>query len=164
MRNNPYSNDPINMQPTDVIPPMPDLPPKQVLQTPLINESVSHNHVEPEESIDIRPDEGHILKFVIGKIGDFLRWFAIVLEITLGLRFLFMLIGADPTNIFTNFLYALTKVILFPFNNIVPNPSFHPNQAFEITTLIGMGIYWLVFWLLGSFVRILISEPKEPVE
>jgi hypothetical protein len=58
----------------------------------------------------------------------------------------------------------LTDIILFPFSTLVHNPSLHVNQAFEITTLIGMGIYWLLFWLLRSFVRILVSEPQEPVE
>ncbi len=158
---NPYSsNDPINTQPTDV---MPDLPLKQVPHTPPVNESASQ--VESEESIIRQDDSEHMLKFVIGKVGDFLRWFSIVLEVTLLIRFLFKLIGADPANIFANFLYALTETILLPFSNIVPNPSFHPpNEAFEFTTLIGMGIYWLVFWLLGSFIRILVSEPQEPVE
>ena len=161
-RNNPYSEDPINAQ-TEV---MPELPLKQVPQTPPLSESAGRGHGEAEEKLDVIEDDesGQTLKFVIGKFGDFLRWFLIVLEVTLGIRFLFRLIGADPTNIFANFLYALTGIVLFPFSNIVPDPSFHANEAFEFTTLIGMGIYWLIFWLLGSFIRILVSEPQEPVE
>jgi hypothetical protein len=54
-------------------------------------------------------------------------------------------------------------VILFPFSHIVRDPLFRVNQAFEISTLIGMGVYFLVFWLLGRLIRITISEPK-PVE
>ena len=157
--NDPYQNDPINAQPTDL---MPDLPQKPVASTPSVSEPVMHN--ELEENLELRQDEARTLKFVIGKIGDFLRWFSIVLEVMLGIRFLLKLIGADPSNAFAAFLYALTDIILFPFNTLVQNPSLHVNQAFEITTLIGMGIYWLLFWLLRSFVRILVSEPHEPVE
>ena len=161
-RNNPYSDDPINMQSTEV---MPDLPLKQVPQMPPVGENAGRGLAEMEEKLEVPEDEGgRTLKFVIGKFGDFLRWFLIVLEAALGIRFLFKLIGADPTNLFANFLYALTDIVLFPFSNIVHNPSFHPNEAFELTTLIGMGIYWLIFWLLGSFIRILVSEPQEPVE
>jgi len=163
MSNDPYSNDPINAQSTDVVPPhMPDLPPKQVPQTPP-NESAAYP-VAVEDIAEIQQERASTLKFIIGKVGDFLRWFAIVLEVTLAIRFVFMLIGADPTNIFAEFIYALTGIILFPFSNIVHNPSFRTNEAFEITTLIGMAIYWLIFWLLISFFRILVSEPKEPVE
>jgi hypothetical protein len=162
-RNNPYSDEPINAQPTEV---MPDLPLKQVPQTPPLSESAGRGYGETEEKADVvqEDESGQTLKFVIGKFGDFLHWFLIVLEVTLGIRFLFRLIGADPSNIFANFLYALTGVVLFPFSGIVHDPSFHANQAFELTTLIGMGIYWLVFWLLRSFIRILVSEPQEPVE
>ena len=141
---------------------MPDLPQKRIAPTPPGGEPVTRDEVE--EILEVRQDEARTLKFVIGKIGDFLRWFAIVLEIMLAIRFLFKLIGADPGNVFAAFLYALTDIILFPFSNLVPNPSLHVNQAFEITTLIGMGIYWLFFWLLRSFTRILVSEPQEPVE
>src|SRR5947209_1671520 len=148
--NNPY--DPINAQPTEIIPPMPDLPPKQVPQTPPVSE-VTHSEVE--ENPEIQEDRAISLIFIIGKVNDFLRWFAIVLEVILLIRFILKLIGADPANIFATFIYALTEIILFPFSNIVLNPSLHANQAFEFTTLIGMAIYWLLFWLLRSFVRIL---------
>src|SRR5439155_16728922 len=85
--NNPYSEDPINAQ-TEV---MPDLPrKKQVPQTPL-SESAGPSQGEAEEKAEvIQEDEsGQTVKFVIGKFGDFLRWFLIVLEAMLGIRFLF---------------------------------------------------------------------------
>lgn len=165
MYGNQFPNDPtINTQSTDIIPPaMPDFPQKQAPQTPVVNENVVHP--EPEESIEAQEEKADTLKFIIGKVSDFLRWFSIVLEVTLGVRFFLKLIGSDPGNVFAAFLYNLTGVILFPFSTLVPNPSLHQGvQAFEITTLIGMGIYWLIFWLLRSFARILISEPQEPIE
>jgi hypothetical protein len=164
MMPNQYSHDPTDNQSTDVIPPMPDLPQKQVApQTPPFAESAVH--AMPEEEIaEIQLERASTLKFVIGKVSDFLRWFLIVLQVVLVIRFVFMLIGADPTNIFAEFIYALTGIILFPFSNIVHNPSLRPNQAFEITTLIGMAIYWLIFWLLGKFFHILVSEPNESPE
>ncbi|MGB8347628.1 MAG: YggT family protein, partial [Ktedonobacteraceae bacterium] len=102
--------------------------------------------------------------FVIGKTRDFLQWFAIVIEILLLLRFIFSLIGANQSNIFADFLYALTNVILTPFSNLVNNPNIRGSSVFEWTTLIAMAIYALIFWLLMRFVRLLVSEPQEPVE
>ena len=164
MRNNPYPDEPLpmNIQTTDRIPPLPDLPRKPVPQTPPIMD-VSTQVEEGEDEEELQQEPGQILKFAIGKINDFLQWFLITLEITLAVRFLLMLIGADPTNIFATFIYALTSVILFPFSNIVRPLMFHPNQGFEMSTLIGMGIYFLIFWLLRWLVRITISDPK-PVE
>jgi len=164
MPNNQYSNDPLNAQTTDVIPPMQDLPLKQVAQTPLVAQDLSR--ADLEDPGETRQEEAHQIKFVIGKINDFLQWFVLVLVIALAVRFLFKLIGADPTNIFAGFLYALTDVILIPFSTLVTNPYFNAahTQSFEWTTLFGIGLYALIFWLLKSFVRLLVTEPKEPVQ
>ncbi len=158
MHNNPYSN-----EPTDIIPPMPDLPPKQTPHPPA--ENVERVEVE-ERVVDTQQEEARTVKFIIGKIADFLRWLAIVIEVLMLIEFIFRLIGADPTNPFASFLYALTEgVILVPFSNLVHDPVIHyPNQVFEWTTLIAMAIYALIFWLIRSFVRLLASEPQEPVE
>ena len=161
MRNNPYPNDPINIQSTDIIPPLPDLQPRPVQQAPQpVAENTSYTEkVDEGEKIE-QELPGQTLAYVFGKVNDFLQWFAIVLEIALFLRFLFRLIGASPDNIFASFLYALTTVILLPFSNLVTNPSLQVNQAFEWTTLIAMGIYALIFWLLRRLVRISITPPK----
>ncbi len=162
MSNDPYSPDPINSQTTDVIRPLPDLPPKRIPETPNVNQSpASTPDTGKEEEALPQEAPGQTLAFVLGKFNDFLQWFAITLEIVLLLRFIFMLIGADPSNIFASFVYALTSVLLFPFSTIVRNPSLHTNQAFEFTTLIGMAIYALFFWLLSKLVRITITPPKS---
>lgn len=162
MRNNPYPNDhPLNMQTTDIIPPLPDLPPRPVQQAPApVPESSAHTEqVDEGEKLPQEPP-GQTLEFVLGKVNDFMQWFAIVVEITLGLRFLFKLIGASPTNVFASFIYALTNVMLLPFAGLITNPSLNPIQAFEWTTLIAMGIYALTFWLIRRLIRISITPPK----
>lgn len=155
---NPYSDDPASVRPTDIMPQsgMEDLQPKPVPpQTPPVVESV------PEDSAEIRQEEARTFRYAIGKLNDFLQWFITVLEIILTIRFVLKLIGADPLNLFAGFLYALTDIILFPFNSIVHTPSIHANQAFEWSTLIAMVIYWLVFWAIRRFLRILITGPED---
>jgi len=104
------------------------------------------------------------IKFAIGKLNDYLQWFLMVLEVILLIRFLLRMFGADPANIFASFIFSLTEILLVPFNGIVPSLSLHTNQAFEISTLIAMGVYFLIFYALKRFLRILISSPEEPVE
>lgn len=164
MRNNPFSDDPTGVPPTNVIPPnrerMEDLQPKAtpppVVQTPP-PDSIQ------EDSAEIRQEEALTFRYAIGKLNDFLQWFVAVLEITLLVRFILRLIGAAPDNLFAGFLYALTQIILYPFVSIVRSPSIHPpNQAFEWSTLIAMVIYYLIFWAIMRFLRILVSGPEEP--
>ena len=170
--NNLFPDETIGTQPSDPYPPMEELPlkppPQQYpAQTPPANEG--NPPAEPLEEVAESPvtrqEEALTIRFAIGKLNDYLLWFMWVLEITLMLRFMLKLIGADPNNLFAGFLYALTDILTFPFLGIVKSPSVHPpNQAFEFSTLIAMAVYFLVFFALRRFLRILISGPEEPVE
>jgi hypothetical protein len=86
----------------------------------------------------------------------------VVLEVTLTIRFFLKLIGALQINLFVGFLYALTDIILFPFSNIVYPFKIRSGQEFEWSTLIAILIYWLIFWAIRRFLRILISTPEDP--
>ena len=56
-------------------------------------------------------------------------------------------IGANPGNIFTSFVYQLSDVFRWPFRNIVADPSFQ-NLTLEVTTIIAMLVYALLGWIL----------------
>ncbi len=163
MPKNPYPEEPLSSQPTDLMSRgerMADLPPKPVPQP--VPPPPASETVADVESVETRQEEARTIRYAIGKLNDFLQWFMAVLEVTLAIRFFLKLIGADPTNLFAGFLYALTDIILFPFSNIVHAPSIHPPyQAFEWSTLIAMGIYALIFWAIRRFLSILISRPVE---
>lgn len=163
MHKNPYPEEPIGSQPTEVVPrSMPDLPPKPSPQPVMAPLGTNETDMEVE-SAEARQEEARTVRYAIGKLNDFLQWFMAVLEVTLVIRFLLKLIGADPSNLFAGFLYALTDIILFPFSGIVQSPSVHPPyQAFEWSTLIAMIIYALIFWAIRRFLSILITSPEEP--
>lgn len=110
-------------------------------------------------------ERAYTTAYAIAKLIDFLGWVLMVLEVALALRFLLKLIGANPSNPFTGFLYGLTNIFLFMFNGIVNNPTFGPAHAevFEVTTLIAMIVYGLIYLLLKLLLRTAISRPNEPV-
>ncbi len=153
MPNSSFPDDPTRVQPKQMedlqLKPMPQTPP------PPLPEAM------PEEEAEVRQEEARTVRYAIGKLNDFIQWFVTVLEVLLAIRFLLKLIGADPNNLFAGFLYALTTIVLVPFDSIVHTPSLRTNQAFEWSTLIAMAIYWLLFWAVRRFLRILISSPEE---
>lgn len=153
MPNDHYPDEPVNTQATEAMPPMEELQPKPVPHAPPTNEAVE-SAAEPE-GVETRQGEVGTAIFAIGKLNDFLLWLAVVLEITLLLRFFLKLIGANQSNVFAGFLYASTDIILHPFSDIVGN-SF----TFEWSTLIGMLVYGLIFYAARRFLRILISNPS----
>jgi uncharacterized protein YggT (Ycf19 family) len=160
-----YSNDPIGMQPTDPLSPMEDMPMRRPARMPAqspIPETPLQVDTEIENA-EARQEEARTLRFAIGKLKEFIQWFVFVLEVMLAIRFVLKLIGADPSNVFAGFLFALTDIVLYPFMTIIPNPSVRPPyESIELTTLIGMGIYYLIFWAVKRFLDILISDPKDP--
>src|SRR5579863_5182809 len=160
MQRNPYPDDPFDAQATQAVPPMEELQPRQVVHVTPAHEAAAPVE-EVEGSAEIRQNEARTATFAIGKLGDFLQWLVVVLEIGLLLRFILRLIGANASNPFANFLYALTSIILFPFADIVKSASIRPpDQAFEWSTLIAMLVYWLIFYAIRRFLRILISSPE----
>lgn len=159
MRNGSFSDDPTSVQPTNMGQSrLEDLQPKPIPAQQQQQQLVAAE-VAAENEAATRQEEARTVRYAIDKLVDFLRWFATVLEVVLAIRFIFKLIGADPTNLFAGFLYALTDIILSPFSTIVRTPSLRTNQAFEWSTLIAMVIYWLLFWAIMRLLRI-ISSPS----
>ncbi len=149
MSNSSFSDDPTSVQSRQ----MDDLQPKPAPQIPPPSPVVE---TIPDEEAAVRQEEARTVRYAIGKLNDFIQWFVTVLEVLLALRFLLKLIGADPANLFAGFLYALTSIVLVPFDSIVHAPA-----RFEWSTLIAMAIYWLLFWAVRRFLSILISSPEE---
>ena len=80
-----------------------------------------------------------------------------VLEVILGLRFIFRLLGANEGNDFITALYNLSHAFVGPFNNIFNDQSIGSRSVFEMSTLVAMLIYALIFWGLASLVRVMLT-------
>ncbi len=70
-----------------------------------------------------------------------------VLEVFMGLRFFLKWIAANPNSGFAAFLYWVTDLVLWPFAGLVGNPT-NGDSIFEVTTLLAMAIYALLFWVV----------------
>jgi hypothetical protein len=164
---NAYPDEPVGAERANSLPPMEDLQPRMVpsqpagMSVPRTDTPTTPVRVSPPPNPD---QEIKTVIFAIGKLEDFLQWFGIVLEVILAIRFILMLIGADPANIFASLLYGITNVVLFPFLGIVASPSLRHNQAFEFSTLIAMAIYAMVFWAARRFLHIIINRPEDSPE
>src|SRR5947199_8510358 len=99
MRNNPFPNDPINIQSTDIIPPLPYLPPRPVQQAPQpVAENTSYTEKVDEGEKSEQELAGQTLAYVFGKVNDVLQWFAIVVGLALFWRCLLRPSAAAPDN------------------------------------------------------------------
>jgi hypothetical protein len=96
-----------------------------------------------------------------GKINQVLWFICGVLEVLLGLRFLLLLMGANPASGFAAFIYAITGPFIMPFAGLVASPGVNGGPVLEVVSLVAMLVYFLFFLLLTQFVRLLVSRPRE---
>jgi uncharacterized membrane protein len=80
------------------------------------------------------------------------------LEILLAFRFLLRMIAANPDSGFAMFLYGITGLFVGPFNGLIGTPT-SGGSSLELTTLIAMAVYALVFWGIAYIIRMVVDRP-----
>lgn len=90
-------------------------------------------------------------------LSTFIYFLLGVLEVILGLRFIFRLLGANEGNDFIMFLYNLSHVFVGPFNGIFNDQAIGTASVFEVSTLVAMLIYGLIAWGLVSLGRVVFA-------
>lgn len=82
-----------------------------------------------------------------------------ILEILLGLRFLLKLIAANPHSGLSVFIYGITGPFVAPFNALLGTPTYK-GSVLEVTTLVAMAVYALLFWVLVRVIQIAVDRPR----
>ncbi len=168
MTNQPYSPDPRTPGYPNVTEPIAPPPPIADNAAQSVNAGGSHmeshnenyvdstgNQVESQVEVydnknlsraNMRNWSTRVIYFVLG-----------VLEVILGLRFIFRLLGASASSDFTMFLYNLAHGFVAPFNGIFNDQTIGTHSVFELSTLIAMLIYGLIGWGLVALSRVLFA-------
>lgn len=77
-----------------------------------------------------------------------------ILEVLLGMRFVFALLGANPSNGLANFVYSVTHPFVAPFFSLFNYNYVNGLGRFEIYTLVAMAVYGLIAWGIARLVTI----------
>jgi hypothetical protein len=128
--------------------------------------TLDRDQIDQREKVVVQQSGGHVheehvvqnvnleYREAIYKVTQFIWLLFGGLEALIGIRAILMLIGANPANTFTAFVYQLSELFLWPFRNIVANPGFQ-NNVLEITSIIAMIVYALVAWAIVRLVWVL---------
>jgi hypothetical protein len=81
-----------------------------------------------------------------------------LLEILLAFRFGLRMIAANPDSGFAMFLYGVTGIFVGPFNGLIETPVYAGVQL-EVTTLVAMAVYMLVFLGVIYGVYLIMDRP-----
>lgn len=80
------------------------------------------------------------------------------LEALIAIRIFLKLIGANPAAAFSQIIYGVTEIFLWPFNGLTINPTFGA-VTFEISSIIAMLVYGLIGWGITRLLWILFYRP-----
>lgn len=84
-----------------------------------------------------------------------------VIVAVVAVRFVFILLGANPQNAFANFIYSVSRPFVQPFYGLFNyDPSF-TRAHFELASLIAIFVYALLTMLL---VRLVTLGSRRPIE
>jgi YggT family protein len=97
-------------------------------------------------------------RIVVAKVTQVLWLLFGFLEALIGIRIVLRLIGANPVAFFSQIIYAITDVFLWPFAGLTPNPGVGP-YVLEVTSIIGMIVYALIAWGLTRLIWVLFYRP-----
>ena len=128
--------------------------------------TLDRDHIDRRKSVVVRQSgdhvhEEHVVQDVnleyreaVYKVSQFIWLLFGGLEALIGIRVILLLIGANPANPFTAFVYQLSQLFLWPFQNIVANPVFQ-NYVLEISSIVAMIVYPLIGWVIVRLVWVL---------
>jgi uncharacterized membrane protein len=83
----------------------------------------------------------------------------VFLEILLAIRFLLRLISANPDSGFAVLIYGITGILVAPFNGLIRTPTMG-GLTLEVTTLIAMAMFALLFWGIAKVIKIVAYRPN----
>lgn len=86
--------------------------------------------------------------------------FLVILEALLALRIGLKLIGANADSPFATLIYGITNLFLVPFAGLIGTPT-AGGMVLEISSLIAMLVYALVFWAIERLVWVTFYRPRE---
>ena len=98
---------------------------------------------------------GRIVYYILG-----------LLEVLLGFRLVFKLLGANPGSGFVSFIYSISEVFLVPFNAIFRSAAtqgIETEALLEPSTIIAMVVYALAAWGIVKLITIMTGRNDERV-
>ncbi|HRN85698.1 MAG TPA: YggT family protein [Candidatus Dojkabacteria bacterium] len=132
-----------------------------------------NTHVETSRTVD--PMSGTVVKrqhvvrenglpedeFALAKFNQVIWYITHLIVILIVLRVLFYLLGANPQGI-VSFIYSLTNLFVAPFRGIFPSPS-ESGSFFDTAGVVAIGFYYLLAFIVTSFLRILSKRNVEQI-
>ncbi|MBI5030953.1 MAG: YggT family protein [Chloroflexi bacterium] len=113
-----------------------------------------------ESTTQVVQDVGAERNLAVYRLTSFLWLLNGILEVLFGLRFVLKLFAANAQSVFAAFVYNFTEVFLWPFRGLVVTPTAANGMVLEISTLVAMVAYFILFWIITALVSLLFGPSR----
>jgi YggT family protein len=113
-----------------------------------------------ERTTQVVEDVAAERNFFVARLINFVWLLNGILEILFGLRFILKLFAANPGSGFAQFIYGISEVFLWPFRGLVITPAASNGMVLEISTLIAMLVYFVLFWIIAEIISLLFGTSR----
>lgn len=101
----------------------------------------------------------HKMSYIV--LAQRIVWLIVgIVNVLIGLRFIFLLLGANPDAGFTDFVYSVSAPFVAPFVGIFGEPVYG-KSVFEISSLLAILIYVLIG--IGIAKLLTLARPQDEV-
>jgi YggT family protein len=128
---------------------------EDVVQTPAGKQVRSESH-----STTMVPSERDTRLASLQRIKQIIYFIVTAIAVIIVLRFVLLMLAANPDNTFANFIYGLSGIFVAPFNSLFGEPQFG-NSVFEVSSLVAIAVYYMLAWGISKIVT-LTTAPPDP--
>jgi hypothetical protein len=96
------------------------------------------------------------------RIGQLVYLIFGVMIALIAIRFVLLLLGANPNAGFTNFVYDVTGPLVAPFEGIFGAPDVETG-VFDPASLVAIVVYSLIAWVIAKVIDISLGETRTGV-
>jgi hypothetical protein len=161
MSQNMYSEEVVEVQEKvtqDVVPDADGVPVSSIDRRERIEEIQDEHGRRRQRIVE---DVGAERRTIIAKVVRFI-WFGTgILEFLILLRMLLKLIAANPNSVFTQVVYGVTDLFLWPFNGLIASPSAGNGMVLEVSSFFALLVYAVLAWGVVQLIQIFATSAKS---
>ncbi len=121
-----------------------------------------HVETEAEEHYTVATDPYDERRDAAWRVGQFVYLFFGVVIALIAIRFVLLLLGAEPDAGFVSLVYSVTNPLVAPFEGIFGSPEVDTGY-FDPASLVAIVVYALVAWVIAKLLWILLGDTRTGV-
>jgi YggT family protein len=130
----------------------------------IIEEEVVHTPAgDYSTTVDNRstyiPSESERRLATLERVKQVIYFIASAIGVLILMRFVLLMLGANPANGFANFIYTVSAFFVRPFLSLFGGDPQYGNSVFEFSSLVAIAVYFLVAWGIAKLFTLLYAPP-----